>query len=118
MPNWFDVLEFFMTQIPGSDIGLFGVAHVTEEMAIEVDVAVKTDSRKVSDETGQSVPEGYCLVENRYRWEKARMFSDRSTLHWFVEYPLDSICTVIRVIDPKHNDFLENALLGLIEMSR
>ena len=112
MPNWFDVLEFFMTQIPGSDIGLFGVTHVTEDMKIELDVAVKVKTLESNDS------EGNRLVKTTYSWEKARMFSDRSGLCWFIEYPLDNICTVLRAIDKKHNNFLEKALLGLIEMSR
>lgn len=93
MPNWFDVLLFFQSQMPGSDLAFFGVARVTESLEIEMEVQTKT-----------------C-------WTKARMFSDDSAL-WYIEYPLDDACTVTRAIEQEHYEFLENALLGLIETAR
>lgn len=109
-PNWFDVLTFLQGQIPDSNVGLFGVSRVTEELSIVTELAVETLAGADISIESDNKP------KKSYRWDNARLFKFRE--NWFIEYPLSGtrVCRVTRQIESEHKKFLESALINMLEM--
>ena len=84
MPNWFDVLQFFQTQMVGAELLFYELPRVV----------------------------GSCIemkVQTCTRWTMVRLF--QSGRIWYVEYPMGDSCTVVKAVESKHYEFIEQSRL-------
>lgn len=109
MPNWFDVLQFFQAEMTGSDIGMFDLCKVTEDLGISLNVAVETHDKPDITISSDNEP------EKRYRWKTAKLYKFMGS--WFIEYPIRYGC-LTRQVDSKHYAFIDSAVLSLLETQR